>query len=201
MGKKNVAHLDLKPQNVLYSHDKIKRKYRFIISDWGSSAFYPDSGKVSQVGGTPGFAAPETYVTNNGTRVDKADMWSLCVIMLCVKTKGFYAKLMKSAFSGSAYETLIKNEASRFPPYLDRLAEADPAARATAKDILDSLWLNGSILPEIAEMVGFAPVPSIRVNGPQPNMVPVQSAVPQQLPAQNTAATSRAVRGGRRGRR
>ena len=73
--KRGIAHLDIKPENILVSEDFAQIK----ICDFGNSQFVDDDGMVDSKSGTFLYCCPEYF---SGRKFDgkKADIWSLGVL-------------------------------------------------------------------------------------------------------------------------
>lgn len=76
--KNNILHLDIKPDNILYTRDK-HNKIRCVISDFGLSVKTEDAFKkkhFTYLGGTKDFEAPEIDTHNIDSRTD---VWSFFI--------------------------------------------------------------------------------------------------------------------------
>ena len=89
MHNRNVAHLDLKPENIMFVTTAESRfdiwKALIKIVDFGVAAGGEGGPDIREIlphplSGTPGFVAPEV-LKGLGYRADKADIWSAGVIM------------------------------------------------------------------------------------------------------------------------
>ncbi len=72
----NIAHLDLKPENIMFSTRKADWEIQII--DFGMSRIIPRLKKQRALAGTPHFLAPEVI---QGHYDVKADVWSMGVIL------------------------------------------------------------------------------------------------------------------------
>lgn len=75
---RNIVHRDLKPQNLLLSEDE-KGVCTLKIADFGFAKFVDANNPLETYCGTPLYMAPE--VLQHGKYSDKADLWSVGVIM------------------------------------------------------------------------------------------------------------------------
>ena len=93
--KNNIAHFDLKPQNILLKNEIPK------ITDWGLSRLLTKHGTTT-IGISLPFAAPEQFSTKYGEKDAKTDIWQLGIL--------FYHLLTNSVpFSGKDFAEYGKN--------------------------------------------------------------------------------------------
>ena len=93
--KNNIAHFDLKPQNILLKDDVPK------ITDWGLSRLLTKHGTTT-LGISLPFAAPEQFSTRYGKKDAKTDIWQLGIL--------YYHLLTNSVpFTGSDFAEYGKN--------------------------------------------------------------------------------------------
>lgn len=78
---KNIAHCDLKFENILY--DEVNEKLKLI--DFGFSVEDPENNPPTFLCGTPSYMAPEEVLKKN-INLFKADVWSLGVILFKLVT-------------------------------------------------------------------------------------------------------------------
>lgn len=91
----NIAHFDLKPQNILLKEDIPK------ITDWGLSRLLTKHGTTT-LGISLPFAAPEQFSTKYGNKDAKTDIWQLGIL--------FYHLLTNSVpFSGKDFAEYSNN--------------------------------------------------------------------------------------------
>ncbi|EGX95151.1 Protein kinase-like domain [Cordyceps militaris CM01] len=78
---KNIAHRDLKPDNILCTVlDKENGEYRFQLADFGLSLYH---GSPAQQAGTLGYVAPE--IVANMEQGSKVDIWALGMTLIWLK--------------------------------------------------------------------------------------------------------------------
>jgi calcium/calmodulin-dependent protein kinase I len=158
MHRHNVAHRDLKPQNILLCGDS---DTDVKIADFGFATFVrpvldEKTGKMTrrvlrQKCGTPSYVAPEVI---SGKGYDQAiDMWSLGVIFFFVlggyppfvdynSRAGMFKKIMAGEFE--FHETDWKGVSSQARDFIKALLVVDPAKRMTASQALYHPWILGS---------------------------------------------------------
>jgi serine/threonine protein kinase len=91
----NIAHFDLKPQNILLAKNIPK------ITDWGLSRVLTIHGTTT-IGISLPFAAPEQFLTNYGEKDEKTDIWQLGILFYNLITNNF-------PFSGADFAEYGKN--------------------------------------------------------------------------------------------
>jgi tRNA A-37 threonylcarbamoyl transferase component Bud32 len=91
----NIAHFDLKPQNILLKKDVPK------ITDWGLSRVLTIHGTTT-IGISLPFAAPEQFSTDYGEKDEKTDIWQLGVLLYNLITNNV-------PFSGTDFAEYSKN--------------------------------------------------------------------------------------------
>lgn len=137
---KQIAHLDIKPENVLVKGKKFK------LCDFGGSAKWTKHNRAIKCSNiTPAYSPPEGLVRNNPILGDKYDIWSLGILLhvLCTKSWPYY---ITSEFT---IEDLIADGdltiAEEFPvilyPLLEKLLRVDPEERPSIDYICRELNL------------------------------------------------------------
>ena len=94
--QQNIAHFDLKPQNILLQS---RRNPVVKIGDFGLAQHLPDSCSLSKVMGSPLYMAPEILLKNKYDA--KVDLWSVGVIL-------YECLFGKAPYSSSTMEELIQ---------------------------------------------------------------------------------------------
>uniref|UniRef100_A0A0G4GS31 non-specific serine/threonine protein kinase n=1 Tax=Chromera velia CCMP2878 TaxID=1169474 RepID=A0A0G4GS31_9ALVE len=74
----NIAHKDLKPQNILLGSDSSDDAPSVVVIDWGLAEMFGSTRRGRQIGGTPYYMAPEVWMGNYGY---KCDLFSCGVIL------------------------------------------------------------------------------------------------------------------------
>ena len=138
---KHVAHMDIKPDNIL-----LDSSHTCYLSDFGTSEFFEgEFSVVTGLRGTPAFAAPET-TTSDTFDPFEADVWSLGVT--------FYVMLYgRLPFIGETFQDLTENIRTA-PLKLDLFPEgADPRDYEDANDLLEMMLAkNPSARPTVVAL-------------------------------------------------
>jgi serine/threonine protein kinase len=149
-----VAHLDLKPENLLLGEN-----FRLKISDFDSAFLKRDPFAIGK--GTKNYRAPEIQ---NQSVFDHqaADIYSAGIILFVFKT-GYFPYLEKTAIQGQEFEDLLRKEDPLFwrlheevhekPTKFDAsfkelfmsMVKEDVVERATITEIKTSSWYCGPI--------------------------------------------------------
>ncbi|KAJ9518570.1 hypothetical protein QJQ45_018618 [Haematococcus lacustris] len=150
----NVAHGDLKPENLLVS-----AAGQLKIGDFGSARMMSDSTASSKVSCTPAFQPPEALIGGADEDAMAADVWSLGVCLFCF----VYGRL---PFIGTCLldvSNAIRNDSLRFPadvptsPSLShlfsRMLDKSPSTRITLPEVMQHPWITDQ---------GRLPLPSLR---------------------------------------
>lgn len=82
MHKQSIAHLDLKPQNILLSGDDVEDGLK--LCDFGIARIVEDTGKIYEILGTPDYVAPE--VLHYEPLSLQTDIWSIGVLTYVLLT-------------------------------------------------------------------------------------------------------------------
>ena len=142
----NVAHRDLKPQNLLLKSNT--NTYDIVISDFGFSCRVHKPMSLSTRCGTPSYVAPE--VLKNAPYDQSVDMWSIGVIIYVVlcgyppfadsNQSELFRRIRMSnwKFRGEEWEN-ISDDAKDL---IRGLLVANPIQRFTAKQALQCQWLQ-----------------------------------------------------------
>ncbi|KAJ3161718.1 hypothetical protein HDU86_006488 [Geranomyces michiganensis] len=152
----DIAHRDIKPDNMLMSADGTLKIVDFGVSE----IFHGDDDKVKTGAGSPAFSAPEVCVPHHGNHSARAcDVWAMGVTLYCM----VFGKL---PFAGTSIIDLYDSICNDAPPIpgnppellqklLLRLLEKDPDKRITMDELRLDPWLTNSgadpILPPKTE--------------------------------------------------
>ncbi|XP_008330012.1 death-associated protein kinase 2 isoform X2 [Cynoglossus semilaevis] len=147
MHGKNIAHFDLKPENIMLS-DKSAPNPTIKLIDFGlAHRFLPDE-EYKCSSGTPQYLAPE--VINSEPLTTAADMWSIGVItyILISGLSPFQGDnddetlLNVLATKYEFYDQYFSNTSSMAKGFIDRLLVKDSNERMTAEDCLHHPWIK-----------------------------------------------------------
>lgn len=170
----NICHRDLKPENILITSDgKIK------IADFGMAALHQtDAHHLSTACGSPHYAAPE-LLKNRQYRGDKADIWSLGVILyaMLAATLPFDdpdMRLMMNKTKKGQY-SMPKNLSPEAEDLIRCMLQVDPQRRITLAEIwrhplvqkyqyLDDYGDNNGQPPDIRKGFQHNPVPRAEID-------------------------------------
>ena len=138
--KNNMAHRDIKLENILMTRD-----YEIKLIDFGFGMFNPENKLQHFFCGTPNYMPPE--ITNKKPYIgQKADLWSLGVLvykMYCAdfpfkgkNEKELYKAIRKGKFTMASYTP------DYIKPIIINMIEIDPNKRLTCENVLNSSWLR-----------------------------------------------------------
>ncbi|XP_007256339.2 serine/threonine kinase 17a like [Astyanax mexicanus] len=144
--KKNVVHLDLKPQNILLTCTQPLGDIRIV--DFGLSRHVNSTSEVREIVGTPEYVAPEIL---DYEKISTAtDMWSIGVLMYVMLTgeSPFLGNdnqetyLNISQVNVDYSQDVFHGISSLAVDFIKSLLHKNPADRATAEQCLQHPWLN-----------------------------------------------------------
>lgn len=150
----NVAHMDLKPQNILISHPPVRswRNVDLKIADFGLAQYLRSNDSASSMRGSPLYMAPEILL---GSSYDaRVDLWSIGIILYeCLFGKAPYS-------SGTFHELAekIKCDKKIIIPngihlsqncrdLLSRLLERNPDKRISFEDFFSHPFVDLQHMP------------------------------------------------------
>ena len=138
--KRNIAHRDIKLENILMT-----KNYEIKIIDFGFGMYNPDNKPQNFFCGTPNYMPPEIVLKRpyNG---QMADLWSLGVLvykLFCAdfpfkgkNEKDLYKSIQKGKFKMASYT----------PDYAKKIIismiDLNPRRRLSCEDVLKSEWLK-----------------------------------------------------------
>ncbi|KAF4471851.1 CAMK CAMKL GIN4 kinase [Fusarium albosuccineum] len=130
----NICHRDLKPENILITHD-----LQIKIADFGMAALHQtDTHQLATACGSPHYAAPE-LLKNRQYRGDKADIWSMGVILYAMLSATLPfddpdIRVMMARTKKGQYEmpSFLSPEAEDL---IKRMLQVNPDRRIALKDI------------------------------------------------------------------
>ncbi|XP_070841388.1 death-associated protein kinase 2 [Chaetodon trifascialis] len=155
MHRKNIAHFDLKPENIMLS-DKVSSHPNIKLIDFGLAHHFHQGEEYRSTSGTPQYIAPE--VINYEPLSTTADMWSIGVITY-ILLSGF------SPFQGETNEDTLRNiiamnykfDAQHFSmtssmakDFIQKLLVKNPNERLTAEECLLHPWIKPITRKEMA---------------------------------------------------
>lgn len=157
----DVAHMDLKLENLLISNE-----FDLKITDFDMSHYKEDAIIISN--GTKFYRAPEVQ-KGKCNIPKKADIFSAGVILFTLMTKGVYPQFEATEIGGIQFSDLLYNNTSEFwarhskvQKLNDTFFEEDfkdlfismtkfaPEERASIQDIKNSKWYNGPVYSQEA---------------------------------------------------
>nr|XP_057903137.1 death-associated protein kinase 2 [Doryrhamphus excisus] len=155
MHSKNIAHFDLKPENIMLS-DKECPHPNIKLIDFGLAHHFNSGEEYKSSSGTPQYIAPE--VINSEALSTAADMWSIGVITY-ILLSGL------SPFQGDTDEETLKNvlamnyrldtqhfstTSSTAKDFIEKLLVKNPSDRLTAEDCLRHPWIKPITRKQVA---------------------------------------------------
>ncbi|KAH6572956.1 hypothetical protein BASA50_009122 [Batrachochytrium salamandrivorans] len=139
----DIAHRDIKPDNLLISGDGTLKIVDFGVSE----IFTKETGTVAKSAGSPAFYSPEMCSLQHGDlSVKPVDIWAIGVTLYCM----IYGKL---PFSGNTVLDLYENIRSAEPTYPDdidaslknlflKLLDKNPLSRITMDQLRVHAWVT-----------------------------------------------------------
>ena len=138
--KKNIAHRDIKLENIL-----MKKNYEIKIIDFGFASYNPENQVQSFYCGTPNYMPPE--IAKKEPYIGQyADLWSLGILVFKFYCADFPFKGRNEKELYVGIKSGKFNMASYTPEYIQKiicgLLVLDPYKRMTCQDVLNSDWLK-----------------------------------------------------------
>ncbi|CAG9333526.1 unnamed protein product [Blepharisma stoltei] len=125
MHSKNIAHRDLKLENILF--DEKSEGLGIKLIDFGAAGYFSKNQELTGSFGTPYYIAPEVLV---GGYTEKCDLWSAGVIMYILLTG-------KPPFDGTTEEEILNS--IKQMKYNSNSTEAFQKLSEEAKDLINRL--------------------------------------------------------------
>jgi len=169
-----VAHLDIKPENILVTKNvdpSDLRRSHIQICDLGLCAVAPKDDPNGPIAaswrGTPGFVCPHLHTTGSTRDGRRADMWSVGVTILDL-TNGLpshwllawdqynFLPLLQQMMLQHVhnYRAFEHEDDGRLHSFLNKLMDLDPEKRITAREALQHSWIRQK--KEIGKLLGFS---------------------------------------------
>ncbi|XP_050438580.1 calcium/calmodulin-dependent protein kinase type IV-like [Adelges cooleyi] len=145
----NVAHLDIKPQNLVLTADFPNCDVK--LCDFGISRYLSEGVDVREILGTPDYVAPEVL---NYEPIDvQTDMWSIGVLMYVLLTgcSPFGGDTKQETFCNISQckldfpEDLFQDISEDAIDLMKKLMVKNPRDRLTAKDCLGHTWFQRTL--------------------------------------------------------
>ncbi|CAO3596662.1 unnamed protein product [Absidia cylindrospora] len=140
----DIAHRDIKPDNLLLSNDNVLKIVDFGVSEM----FIKGNDKLKKSAGSPAFMAPELCKPHHGEVSGKAaDIWSMGVTLYCL----VYGHLPFSSTNLLELMDKINNDPVDYSGHtlsddvldlLQRTLDKDPATRITMEDLRHHPWVT-----------------------------------------------------------
>uniref|UniRef100_A0A182QH80 non-specific serine/threonine protein kinase n=1 Tax=Anopheles farauti TaxID=69004 RepID=A0A182QH80_9DIPT len=157
MHSKSIAHLDLKPQNILLAGKSVDDGLK--LCDFGIARFIGEKNKIYEIVGTPDYVAPE--VLHYDPLSLQTDIWSIGVVAYVLLTG-------LSPFGGDSKQETFLNVTKCSLTFPDDLFEGisndaidfirsalriKPKERMTVNECLEHRWLKEDTICPIGEML------------------------------------------------
>lgn len=144
----NIAHLDLKPQNMLLTRDYPDTD--IVLCDFGISRVIQDGVEVREILGTPDYVAPEVLSYEPISLA--TDMWSVGVLAYVLLTgySPFAGNTKQETFCNISQcaltfpEELFSGVSSTARHFIEATLVINPRCRLSAVECLAHPWLTGS---------------------------------------------------------
>jgi len=138
-----VAHLDIKPDNILISKSDFDEKFTVKLADFGGSANLDNNGLAYNVEGTLHYNAPEVFSqTSDGIDGKKADIWSLGIVLHILLTNTWPIHTndpseIRSLLTNGTVK-ISKDLSSTETKFIKNLLNSDVQQRPTIDEIIAS---------------------------------------------------------------
>lgn len=160
--QKNIAHLDIKPENVVFETLSFTNNHmRTRLIDFGCSKLTHDEEisnplEYNDFGGTLVYAAPELHTDSpsiTGDLLKKCDMWSIGVLTYFLTTKHhpFWRSstesdvLISKRIRKADFDIeRVRKLSNPLGDFIAALIQKDPSKRPSAMEALGHYWLSNS---------------------------------------------------------
>ncbi|KAF5296672.1 hypothetical protein FQR65_LT10212 [Abscondita terminalis] len=155
---RNIAHLDLKPQNLLLTVENSCEDIK--LCDFGISRVLEKGVEVRELIGTPDYVAPE--VLNYEPITLATDIWSIGVLAYVLLTgyspfgaadkQQTYLNISKCALSFD--QDLFEDVSSAAIDFIRSSLVVDPRKRPTVLQLLDHAWISSKthLVPQLSKI-------------------------------------------------
>lgn len=148
---KNIAHLDLKPENIMLLR---KEAQQIKLIDFGLAQKLSDESNIRRMQGTPEFVAPE--IVNYEPVSLATDMWSIGVItyILLSGASPFLGNDNQETFSNITAakfyfdDEFFSSTSELAKSFISSLLTRDPKKRATVNQCLNHPWIKTVVEPK-----------------------------------------------------
>ncbi|KAI8092476.1 kinase-like domain-containing protein [Halteromyces radiatus] len=141
----DIAHRDIKPDNLLISNDDILKIVDFGVSEM----FVKGNDKLVKSAGSPAFMAPELCIARHGEVSGKAaDIWSMGVTLYCLVfghlpySSSNIIELMDKIRDDPVDYSGNQNISVDLLDILQRLLDKDPSTRITMHELRQHPWVT-----------------------------------------------------------
>ena len=149
--KRNIAHRDIKLENILLTDH-----YTIKIIDFGFSIYTPHRTKLKNFCGTPSYMAPE-IVTKKEYNAINADMWALGILLFTLVSGRFPFKgsndkeLFKQIAKGEF--TFSSRTSEKCQSFIKRFLQMEPEKRIDCDEALkDPFMINSDKIPQVLSL-------------------------------------------------
>lgn len=155
MHKQSIAHLDLKPQNILLSGDDVEDGLK--LCDFGIARIVEDTGKIYEILGTPDYVAPE--VLHYEPLSLRTDVWSIGVLTYVLLTgcSPFGGDNKQETFLNITKclltfpEDLFEDVSEDAIDFIKSTLQIKPKERPTVENCLEHRWLREDTISRTSE--------------------------------------------------
>ncbi|XP_055620241.1 serine/threonine-protein kinase 17A [Toxorhynchites rutilus septentrionalis] len=155
--KQSIAHLDLKPQNILLSGNDVEDGLK--LCDFGIARIVEDTGKIYEILGTPDYVAPE--VLHYEPLSLRTDIWSIGVLTYVLLTgcSPFGGDNKQETFLNITKclltfpEELFEDVSEDAVDFIKSTLRIKPKERPTVQTCLEHRWLTEDTVSKASEVL------------------------------------------------